>query len=151
MELVAKIFETLGITQLALLQMALVVVLVFLLSSLLIRPVLATFEERENRSVKPVEEARRMTADAESKAAAYEEALRKAAAEALSGKRKRMEEAGREQRKEIESVIEETNRKIDAMRAQIGAEKEETAKVLRAEVSRLSVEIAVKVLGRPVA
>ncbi len=151
MELVTKIFETLGITQLALLQMALVVVLVFLLSTLLIRPVLATFEERENRSVKPVEEARRMTADAEAKAAEYEEALRKAAAEALAGKRKRMEEASREQRKEIESAIEETNGKIDAMRARIGAEKEKAAKALRDEVSRLSVEIAVKVLGRPVA
>jgi F-type H+-transporting ATPase subunit b len=151
MELVAKIFETLGITQLALLQMALVVVLVFILSSLLIRPVLATFEERENRSVRPVEEARRLTAEAESKAAAYEEGLRKAAAEALAAKRRKMEEAGREQRREIDAAVEETNRRIEEMRVRIAAEKEEAAKALRTEVARLSSEIAGKVLGRPVA
>ena len=43
MELVSKIFETLEISQLALLQLGLVVVLAFLLSTLLIRPILRTF------------------------------------------------------------------------------------------------------------
>ena len=41
------------------------VVLAFLLSTLLIRPILRTFEERENLSVKPVEESRRLLAEAE--------------------------------------------------------------------------------------
>ena len=84
MELVSKIFETLEISQLALLQLGLVVVLAFLLSTLLIRPILRTFEERENLSVKPVEESRRLLADADEKARGYDEALRKGAAEALA-------------------------------------------------------------------
>jgi F-type H+-transporting ATPase subunit b len=151
MELVGKIFDTLGISQLALLQMVLVVVLVFLLSVTLIRPILATFQERENRSVAPLEESRKLLADAERKSALYEESLRKAAIEALAGKRGKMEEAGRLERKRIEAVLEESNRHVEEMKARIGAEKSDAAKTLRAEVARLSVEIAGKVLGRPVA
>lgn len=151
MELVGKIFETLGITQLALLQMALVVVLVFILSATLIRPILATFRERENRSVKPVEESRKFLADAESRTLQYEESIRKAAAEALAAKRKKMEEAGRSERKRIEDVVDESNRQVEEMKVRIDAEKNEAGKTLRAEVSLLSREIAGKVLGRPAA
>jgi len=151
MELVGKIFETLGITQLALLQMALVVVLVFVLSATLIRPILATFQERENRAVGPLEESRSLLADAESRTLQYEEALRKAAAEALAAKRKKMEEAGRFERKRVEGVVDESNRHVEEMKVRIDEEKGQAGKVLRAEVSRLSREIAGKVLGRPVA
>jgi len=140
-----------GITQLAFLQMLLVVVLVFVLSTTLIRPILSTFQERENRSVLPLEESRRLLAEAAARTARYEESLRKAAAEALAGKRRRMEEASRAERKKIEVVIEESNQKVEGMKAQITAEKEKAAQMLRAEVSRLSAEIAAKVLGRPVA
>lgn len=151
MELVGKIFETLGITQLAFLQMALVVALVFILSATLIRPILATFQERENRAVKPAEESRSLLAAAESRTLQYEESLRKAAAEALAAKRKKMEEAGRTERKRVEAVVEESNRHVEEMKVRIDAEKVEAGKVLRAEVSHLSREIAGKVLGRPVA
>jgi F-type H+-transporting ATPase subunit b len=151
MELVLKIFETLDITLIAVLQMGLVVLLAFILSRTLIRPVLATFQERKNLSDKPLEEAKRLVADADAKARQYEESRRKAAAEALARKRARMEETSRAERKGIESVLEETNRKIDAMRGQIAAERETAARVLRDEVSRLSRDIAGKVLGRPIA
>jgi F-type H+-transporting ATPase subunit b len=151
MELVGKIFETLGISQLALLQMVLVVALVAVLSVTMVRPILATFQERRNRSVKPVEESRSLLAEAEAQTARYEETLRKAAAEALAGKRRKMEESGRLERKRIEAVIEESNRHVEEMKARIVGEKADASKSLRGEVSRLSVEIAGKVLGRPVA
>jgi F-type H+-transporting ATPase subunit b len=151
MELVGKIFQTLEISQLAFLQMALVVVLVFILSATLVRPILSTFQERERRTTLPVEESKAFLADAEIKTAKYEESLRKAAAEALAGKRRKMEESGRAERKRIEGVLEESNRRVEEMKARIDVEKEETAKALRAEVPRLAVEIAGKVLGRPVA
>jgi F-type H+-transporting ATPase subunit b len=151
MELVLKIFETLDITLLAVLQMGLVVILAFVLSVTLIRPVLATFQERENLSVRPLEEAKQLIADAEDKTREYDESRRKAAAEILARKRALMEEASRAERKGIESVMEETSRQIDKMKEQILSEKEDAARVLRAEVSRLSREIAGKVLGRRVA
>jgi F-type H+-transporting ATPase subunit b len=151
MELVGKIFETLGISQIALLQMVLVVALVFLLSVTLVRPILATFQERENRAVRPVEESRTLLARADELAARYEESLRKAAVESLAAKRKKMEEAARLERKKVDAVLEESNRHVDEMRVRIEAEKGDVAKTLRDEVSRLSVEIAAKVLGRPVA
>ena len=151
MELVGKIFETLGISQLALLQMVLVVALVSILSVTMVRPILSTFQERRNRSVKPVEESRALLAEAEERSVRYEEALRKAAAEALAGKRGRMEEAGRLERKRIEAVLEESNRHVEEMKVRIVVEKADAAKTLRSEVARLSAEIAAKVLGRPVA
>jgi len=151
MELVGKIFETLEISQLALLQLGVVIVLAFLLSTLLIRPILRTFEERDNLSVKPVEESRRLLSEADEKSRLYEEALRKGAADALARKRQLMEEASRAGRKRIEAVVEETNRKVDELKGLIAAEKDSAAALLRAEVSVLSMEIARKVLGRPVA
>jgi len=151
MELVLKIFETLDITLLAVLQMTLVVFLAFVLSVTLIRPVLATFQERENLSVLPLEEAKRLVADADAKTRQYDESRRKAAAEGLARKRARLEEASRAERKGIETVMEETNRQIDKMKGEIVAEKEDAARVLRGQVSRLSQEIAEKILGRRVA
>ena len=151
MELVTKIFETLEISQLALLQLGLVVLLAFLLSTLLIRPILRTFEERENLSVKPVEESRRILSVADEKARGYDEALRKGAAEALARKRRVMEETSRAGRKQVEAVIEETNRKVEELKVRISGEKESAAAFLRDQVSHLSAEIARKVLGRPVA
>ena len=151
MELVGKIFQTLEISQLAFLQMALLVVLVFILSATLIRPILATFQERERRTTHPIEESKALLTDAEAKTARYEESLKKASAEALAAKRRKMEESGRSERKRIEGVQDESNRRVEEMKVQIDAEKEEAAKALRSEVSRLSVEIAAKVLGRPIA
>ena len=151
MELASKIFETLEISQLALLQLGLVVVLAFLLSILLIRPVLRTFEERENLSVKPVEESRRLLFEADEKARGYDEALRKGAAEVLERKRRVMDEASRAGRKQVEAVVEETNRKVEELKGRIASEKESAAAFLRVQVSQLSMEIARKVLGRPVA
>ncbi len=151
MELVSKIFETLEISQLALLQLGLVIALAFLLSTLLIRPILRTFEERENLSVKPVEESHRLLSEADEKARNYDDALRKGAAEALARKRRVMEEASRAERRQVDAAVEETNRKVEELKGRIAAEKDAAAALLRAEVSKLSAEIARKVLGRQVA
>ncbi len=151
MELVGKIFETLEIDQLALLQLCLVIVLAFILSAILIRPILRTFEERDNLSVKPLEDSRRLLAEAEEKSRRYDEAFRKGSLEALARKRAAMEEASRGERKRVEGAVEESNRKIDEMKGKIAAEKESAASSLRAEVSQLSRQIAEKVLGRKVA
>jgi F-type H+-transporting ATPase subunit b len=141
----------LEISQLALLQLGLVVVLAFFLSTLLIRPILRTFEERENLSVKPIEESRRILFEADEKARGYDEALRKGAAEALARKRRVMEETSRAGRRQVEAVVEETNQKVEELKGRISAEKESAAAFLRDQVTQLSTEIARKVLGRPVA
>jgi F0F1-type ATP synthase membrane subunit b/b' len=151
MELVARIFETLGITSLTFLQMGLVFVLVVILSVTLIQPILATFQERENRTVKPVEEARLILAEAEAKAREYDEALRKASTEVFAAKRKKIEEAARAERKRIDAAIAESNRQIEEMKARIADERSAAARVLREEVRRLSAAIAEKVLGRQLA
>lgn len=151
MGLVLKILETLNITPLAILQMALLVILAGILSATLIRPILATFQEREDLSVKPVEEARRLAEEAEAKVQEYDESLREASAEARVRKRTRMEDAARVERLRIEAVADEADREIDSLRERIGAEKGEAARALHADVSRFSREIAAKVLGRRLA
>jgi F-type H+-transporting ATPase subunit b len=151
MELVAKIFETLEINQMALVQFGLVVVLAFVLSATLIKPLLAVFKERDNLTVKPVDDAKKMLVAAESANAGYVDALRKTSVEALARKRRTMDEAAKAERKSLEGVLEESNKKIDAMKAGIAAEKETAARALRSDVARLSVEIAEKVLGRQMA
>ena len=151
MELVGKIFETLEINQLALVQLGLVIVLAFLLSAFLVKPILRTFEERENLSVKPFEESRRLLAEAEERSRSYDEELRKGSLEALARKRGAMEVASRAEKKRIEAVVEESNKKVEGMKAKIHAEKQVVATSLRAEVAQLSRQIAEKVLGRQVA
>ena len=151
MELVSKIFETLDISQLALFQLGLVIILVFLLSTLLIRPILRTFEERNNLSVKPIEESQRLLSEVDEKARTYEESFRRGAADALARKRKVIEEASRAGRKQVEEVVEDTNRKIEELKGRIAVEKESASGILRAESTKLSVEIARKVLGRQIA
>jgi len=151
MELVLKIFETLGITSLAVLQMAITVVLAVILSATLIRPILQVFQERENRSSKPMEESKALLADAEAKTRQYEEALRKSTLESIVRKRAKMEEASRVERKRIEEAAGESNRQVEQMKSRIGMEKEAALGILRQEVARLSTQIAEKVLGRSVA
>ena len=151
MELVLKIFETLGITPLAVLQMAITVVLAFLLTATLIRPILRVFQERENRSTKPMEESRTLLAGAEEKSREYAETLRKATAESIARKRAKIEEATREERKKIEAALEESNRQIEELKARIASEKASASNTLREEVSHLSAGIAEKVLGRSLA
>lgn len=151
MELVAKIFETLDITQLALFQMGLAIVLAFALSATLIKPIVRIFEERENRSVRPLEESRRLQAEAEAKVKGYNDAFRKASAEALAAKRARIEETSRAERRKIEAAAEESSRTFEAMRGRIAVERDAASRELAAGMEGLSREIAVKVLGRPVA
>ena len=94
---------------------------------------------------------RRLLAEADEKARGYDEALRKGAVEAIARKRRVMEESSRAGRKQVEVVVEETNRKVEELKGRIDVEKESAAALLRAQVSQLSMEIARKVLGRPVA
>lgn len=151
MGLVLKIFETLGITPLVVLQMGVTVVLAVLLSATLIRPVLRVFQERENRSTKPMEESRTLLARAEEKGRECEETLRRATSESIARKRTKIEETSREERKKIEAAIEESNRRIEEMKSRIASEKAEASQTLREAVSRLSAGIAEKVLGRSLA
>jgi len=151
MELVGKIFETLEINRMTLVQLGIVIVLAGVLSRLLIQPILKTFQERENLSVKPVEESRRLLAETEEKAKRYDEALRKGSLDALGRKRALIEEASRAERKRVEGVVEESGRDLEALKTRIVAEKEAASAALSGQVSQLSRQIAEKVLGRRVA
>ncbi|MCL2103095.1 MAG: hypothetical protein FWH25_03560 [Syntrophorhabdaceae bacterium] len=151
MELVSKIFETLEISRLALVQFGVVIFLAFLLTILLIRPLLRLFAERDNLTMKPLKEARSLLDEADEKSHRYDEELLKTGHEALARKRAAAEEVSRSERRRIEAAAEESNKKLEEIKRGIRAEKEAVAASLKSEVAQLSMRIAEKVLGREVA
>jgi F0F1-type ATP synthase membrane subunit b/b' len=151
MELVAKIFETLQISEYALVQFGLVIVLAVVLSATLVKPILAVFHARENLTVKPVAEAKAMLSDVDSRTAGYEQSLKGAASEALARRRGIVEDAARLQRAEVEKVLAEANARLEEMKGRIASEKAAASRTLETEARSLSTAIAEKVLGRSVA
>lgn len=151
MDLVAKILGTLEINELAIVMMGLVIVLTAVLSKFLINPLIDTIESRESLSFGTLDESKALLAEAESRVRSYDETLNKGIVDALMAKRAKIEESGRIERRKIESVSQECVAEVESVRGKIASEKEAVGKVLRDEVSRLSVEIAGKVLGRVVA
>lgn len=151
MDLVAKILGTLEINELALVMSGLVIVLTAVLSRFLINPLVDTIESRESLSSGTLDESKALLAEAESRVRSYDETLNKGIVDALMAKRAKIEESSRIERRKIESVAQECAAEVESVRGKIASEKEAVGKVLRDEVSRLSVEIAGKVLGRVVA
>ncbi len=151
MEMISKILEVLEINSFVFLQMALVISLSYLAGKFLIKPVLRTFEERENRTTVPMEQAREMLRDAESKASDYEARLKGANQEAITRKRARIEEVARSERQLIGEARSEAERSVEEVKEKIGAEKDEALAILREESQAIARAIVEKILGRSIA
>ncbi len=151
MEMISKILEVLEINSFVFLQMALVISLSYLAGKFLIKPVLRTFEERENRTTVPMEQAREMLRDAESKASDYEARLKGANQEAITRKRARIEEVAMSERQLIGEARSEAERSVEEVKEKIGAEKDEALAILREESQAIARAIVEKILGRSIA
>ncbi len=151
MEMISKILEVLEINSFVFLQMALVISLSYLAGKFLIKPVLRTFEERENRTTVPMEQAREMLRDAESKASDYEARLKGANQEAITRKRARIEEVAMSERQLIGEARSEAERSVEGVKEKIGAEKDEALAILREESQAIARAIVEKILGRSIA
>jgi F-type H+-transporting ATPase subunit b len=149
--MISKILEVLEINNFVFLQMAIVILLSYLMGKFLIHPILKTFEERENRTTVPMQRAREMIAKAEELADEYEARIRAASQEALARKRARIEEVIRSERKIIEEAQKEAESSVEALKQSIGEEKQRALEVLKEESGALAREIAEKILGRSVA
>ncbi len=151
MEMISKILEVLEINSFVFLQMVLVISLSYLAGKFLIKPVLRTFEERENRTTVPMEQAREMLRDAESKASDYEARLKGANQEAITRKRARIEEVAMSERQLIGEARSEAERSVEEVKEKIGAEKDEALAILREESQAIARAIVEKILGRSIA
>ncbi|NIO16146.1 MAG: hypothetical protein GTN70_03970 [Deltaproteobacteria bacterium] len=151
MEMISKILEVLEINSFVFLQMALVISLSYLAGKFLIKPVLRTFEERENRTTVPMEQAREMLRDAENKASDYEARLKAANQEAITRKRARIEEVARSERQLIGEARSEAERSVEEVKEKIGAESDAALEILREESQAIARAIVEKILGRSIA
>lgn len=150
MEMIAKILEVLEINSFVFLQMALVIGLSFLAGKFLILPIIRTFEERENRTTIPMEQAKDMLRMAEEKASSYEERLKVANQEAITKKRAMIEEVVRSERRVADEARQESEKTVEEVKAKITEEKGEALALLRRESLAIAKEIAEKVLGRSI-
>lgn len=151
MEMISKILEVLEINSFVFLQMALVVILSFLTGKFLIKPIIRTFEERDNRTTVPMEKAREMLQEAEVKASEYEDRLKAANQESITRKRARIEEIVKSERRLIEEARSGSEKSIEEVNERISAEKDEALTLLREESQAIAKTIVEKILGRSIA
>ncbi len=149
--MISKILDVLEINNFVFLQMAIVLVLTYITGKLLIHPILRTFEERENRTTRPMEEAKEMLARVEQLAEEYDRKLKEATQEALLRKRRRIEDVAKAEKKIIEEAQREAEARIEELKERIEKEKVEALEKLREETQTIAREIAEKILGRSVA
>jgi F-type H+-transporting ATPase subunit b len=150
-EMISKILEVLEINSFVFLQMALVVILSFLTGKFLIKPIIRTFEERDNRTTVPMEKAREMLQEAEVKASEHEDRLKAANQESITRKRARIEEVVKSERRLIEEARSGAEKSIEEVKERISAEKDEALTLLREESQAIAKTIVEKMLGRSIA
>lgn len=125
-------------------------VLFFLLRSLVFRPTMELFDERERAIDGARVEARQLEGEAESKLASFEEQMAKMRAEATAERERLRAEGTRLERTLIEKVRAETDRMVRDAEKQMAEEAARVRADIAARTPVLAREIAAKLLGREV-
>jgi F-type H+-transporting ATPase subunit b len=123
-------------------------ILLFLLSRLLYRPLLAKMNERTEAIKKSLEEAQRARAEAARQQEQNAEQLRAAHAEAAAIRAAALREAAEEQRKLVDAARAESQRLVESARAQMDADIRRARDELRREVVDLAIDAAEKLVRR---
>ena len=124
--------------------------LLFILTKLLYRPLLKFMDERQKAVKEMIENARHSQQQAQEYAGQTHKALDMAKEEALKIKEETRSISDSERRKIIEEAKRESRRLIDDARRQLDKERGLMIKELRAEVALISLDIARKILGREI-
>ena len=133
-----------------LLQMALFVILMMILSPLLFRPLLKLIEEREKRTEGAREDAREMQAMAAELLGRYEDELSRVQDVATVEREKLRTETLRLEGKILEEARVATTKLIEDGRRHVEVETQRLRALLEQQSQQVSREIAVRVLGREV-
>lgn len=124
------------------------VVLIFLLNTLLYKPLLSIIDKRKERLRESEEEIDRLKQTVEEKAAAYEEKLRSTRSEGI-GRNKELVKEGTDKAKEI---LDQATRELSPMVEEFSGKLQKEVGVARVFLSTqsraLSMEIAEKAIGR---
>ncbi len=125
-------------------------ILLFLLTKILYRPLQELLDERVNRVRSDLEEAKRLLAEAEENRRKAQEMLHKAQEDAQLIRRKAEQEADAHYRERVRQTKEEIEKMFESARAEIQEQVKRAKAELRKEVVDISVAIASRILRREI-
>lgn len=127
----------------------LILLLHFYLKAVFFKPLEKVLSERENATLGARRKAEQLLAQAEAKAAEYEQKLSGARNEIYREQEELRRQLKAEQEKQLAEAAAQAKRQVDEARAQIAAEVEAGRRALQEESRMLASEIAGYLLGRP--
>jgi F-type H+-transporting ATPase subunit b len=133
-----------------LVQIANFVLLMFILNTLLYKPILGVIEKRKEQMDKSDGEVKRLRQEVEQKLAEYEEKVRLAKLEAMEQRNALVKEGADLAKSTIEAVRSEIPMLMEQFNAKMGREVDAARAILRSQSRKISLEIAEKVLGRSI-
>ena len=133
-----------------LVQGVLFLTLVFLLNILLYKPILSIIDRRKKQLEESENEIRLFDENAEKKVAEYEEKLQQAKLKASEAKKEVIQEGANQAKNIIDAVRNEIPVMAREFQQKMDKEVEKAKAVLDGNSRQLSLEIAQKILGRPV-
>ena len=133
-----------------LVQGVLFLTLVFLLNILLYKPILSIIDRRKKQLEESENEIRLFDENAEKKVAEYDEKLKQAKLKASEAKKEVIQEGANKAKNIIDAVRNEIPVMAREFQQKMDKEVEKAKAVLDGNSRQLSIEIAQKILGRPV-
>ena len=133
-----------------LLYIVLFFVLFWVLNTLVFKPIMALFDEREKAIDGAKRDARKLEKDAEAKLNAFEDEMAKMRKEASAERDRMRADASRRERKLLEKVKGETDAMVAESEATMAKEASRIRKEIATETPKLAKQIASKLLGREV-
>jgi len=132
-----------------LIQMVLFVLLVFTLNILLYKPILSIIDRRKKQLEELENEIRLFNESVEKRVAEYEERLRQAKIKASELKKEIVQEGANQAKNIVDAVRNEIPAMIREYQQKMDEEVEKAKAVLSGHYQELSLQIAQKILGRP--
>lgn len=129
-------------------QLAIVLSLIVILSQIVFKPFLGILRERKERVSRAEEKARELQHRSEELMERYREAVSAAHAQGATIREKIRKESLAKEMEILQKAIEEANRSIQEMKMKISSEMEAARAGLQFQAQNLSSEIAEKILGR---
>jgi len=126
------------------------VLLMFILNTLLYKPIMGVIEQRKEQMEKSDGEVKRLRQEVEQKLAEYEEKVRLAKLEAMEQRNALVKEGADLAKSTIEAVRSEIPMLMEQFNAKMGREVDAARAILHSQSRKISLEIAEKVLGRSI-
>ena len=129
-------------------QLAIVLTLMVILSQAVFKPFLTLLQERKSRVERGERRARELRQKADALMERYREAMAQASAQGATIREKIRQESLAKEMEILKKVAEEANREIQEMKMKMSEELGAARSGLRTQSQKLSREIAEKILGR---